>query len=159
MVVCYMDFDGCCHPDAVYLEPGRGVVLRTPGHALFMWAPTLRTMLLQWPDVKIVLSTSWVARLGYKEALSYLMPELRERVIGTTFDARSAGGRNRGEEIAADLAWRRPARWFAIDDAVEQFSADQLPWLVACNSMRGLSDDATQRRLREVLEQVHREAP
>lgn len=58
--------------------------------AFFQHAPLLIEALANRPDIKIVLSMSWVARLGFDRAKSYLPAELGERVIVATL-RRNAG--------------------------------------------------------------------
>lgn len=59
--VCYCDYDGVVHDDAVYWSPNMGIHMRTPGRTLFEWLPLLEELLAPHPEVKIVLSTSWGA--------------------------------------------------------------------------------------------------
>lgn len=162
--VLYLDYDGVLHADDVYRTRGRNVMIRTPGRSLFEWAPYLEQALVTFPGVRIVLSTSWVRVLGFSRARDYLPPGLRERVIGATFHRREHGPTrelrefwaqsSRGVQILRDLERRRPARWLAVDDAVDEFLPAQRGNLVACNSSLGLSDQATQEALRSMLERV-----
>jgi len=68
-MILFLDFDGVLHPDEVYLVHGRPV-LRDDG-SLFMWAPLLAEALTPFPDVQIVLSTSWVRELSFKRACNF----------------------------------------------------------------------------------------
>jgi len=86
--VCYLDFDGVTHVHAVYWSPNRGIHVTTPGHTLFEWAPILEQMLKPYPDVKLVLATSWVRARGFEFAKAQLLPALQARVMGATFDNR-----------------------------------------------------------------------
>lgn len=166
-VCCYLDYDGVGHADAVYRRPGQGVVLAASDHQLFDWMSVLEEALEPWPDVRIVLSTSWVRELGYSRARSYLSKSLQQRVVGATFHRREHGPTRdlralwaqsgRGHQIAVDVIRRRPLRWFAIDDADDEFMPQQLPWLVACRGDRGLSDPATKLALLTMLARVHDE--
>ena len=168
-VCCYLDYDGVGHADVVYRRPGQGVVLAASDHQLFDWMSVLEEALQPWLDVRIVLSTSWVRELGYSRARSYLPPSLQQRVIGATFHRREHGPTSdlrtlwaqagRGHQIAVDVIRRRPRSWFAIDDAVDEFNPEQLPWLVACRGDRGLSDPATKLALLAMLARVHNEVP
>ena len=163
--ICYLDYDGCVHADEVYRDPGRGLVMRAPGRAMFEWCSVLVDALEPYPDVRIVLSTSWVRELGYDRARGYLPHALSERVIGATFHRREhAPTRDlrwlwaqsrRGDQIAADVQRRVPVRWFAIDDAVDEFSERQAEWLVPCESSTGLSAPDAQQALQEMLQRVH----
>lgn len=165
MPTCYLDFDGVLHHDNVHRGPRRTACMDEGGHTLFEWAPVLMSALEPYPNVAIVLSTSWVRVLGYDRTKAYLPPSLRERVVGATFHRREHGAtRNlrelwaqsaRGVQIARDIERRRPSKWFAIDDAVDEFLPWQREWLVACESAAGLGAPDAERRLRDMLRIVH----
>ena len=63
MVIIYLDFDGVLHHYDVYLDHSNRAVLRGMG-ALFEYASRLESILTPYPDIKIVLSTSWVRVKG-----------------------------------------------------------------------------------------------
>lgn len=65
-MILFLDFDGVLHPDAVYRERGRPV-LRDQGE-LFMWSRRLVDVLVNRPDVRLVLSTSWAREFGFSRA-------------------------------------------------------------------------------------------
>ncbi|ALX11990.1 hypothetical protein P350_10765 [Burkholderia cepacia JBK9] len=54
------------------------------GRPLLEFAPLLAELLAPYPDVEIVLTTSWASRLPDERVISYLPPELRPRVVGPT---------------------------------------------------------------------------
>ncbi len=56
--VLYLDYDGVLHNDSVYRVRGQGIVIRDG--VLFEWAHYLVEALRPYPDIRIVLSTSWV---------------------------------------------------------------------------------------------------
>lgn len=165
MPVCYLDFDGVLHYDNVARAPRRAARMLEPGHSILEWAPVLVDALRPYPRVVIVLATSWVASLGYDRTRAYLPPGLRERVKGATFHSQEHGStRNlrdlwlqtaRGVQVARDIERRQPLRWFAIDDAVNEFLPWQEEWLVPCASETGLGAVEAQRRLSELLQRVH----
>lgn len=55
------------------------------GHVLFEHAEVLVDALALHPDVRIVLSASWVRVLGFSQAKAHLLEALRSRLIGATF--------------------------------------------------------------------------
>ena len=74
-----------------------------------------------YPQVRIVLSTSWVRVFGSVRKVAHRLPEaLRARVVGATFhgdmDADLFTGMPRGLQLWADVRRRRPAAWLALDD-------------------------------------------
>ncbi len=167
-VVGYLDFDGVLHHEAVYRHPKRGIYLspeaQAAGRVLFEWAGHLEAALAPYPDVKLVLSTTWVRMLGFSRAKSYLPPALAERVIGATWHKRAHGefdayrqeflAMPRGEQVWADVTRRRPAHWFAIDDDTEDWPDELRGHLVDCTSDKGLGDPQTLRALQAMLAKV-----
>lgn len=84
-MILFLDYDGVLHSSEVYLVRRQPVLRDEPGMTLFQHAPLLIEALASRPDIKIVLSTSWVARLGYDRAKGYLPVALQARVIGATW--------------------------------------------------------------------------
>ena len=164
-IVLFLDYDGVLHPDAAYLTR-RGPVLRAEGE-LFMWAPILVELLRPYPDVQIVLSTSWVRMLGFGRARDYLPVDLRSRVIGGTWHSamgRHAEGSHRSEstwftessryeQIARFIsrAGGRANHWLAIDDDAEEWADSQRLRLVETDGDTGLSSPLVQNELRAKL--------
>lgn len=162
-LILYLDFDGVLHPGNVYMRPGKGPYIESPeGHTLFEHCELLERVLLPYPDVRIVLSTSWVrvyksvARVARK-----LTPELRARVIGATYhgsmDAESFREAPRGMQIWADVLRRQPADWLAVDD-------DYLHWptwcrdkLVRTHEILGIGTPVVLAELRAKLARMHGE--
>lgn len=83
-MILYLDFDGVLHPDAVYRPHNRPLELRSEG-SLFMHAAVLEDILGAYPDLRIILSTSWVRMLGYDRTLKKMPVGLRHRVAGSTW--------------------------------------------------------------------------
>lgn len=162
--VLYLDFDGVLHPDAVYRHPKRGIFLdaaQAPGRWLFEWADVLIEALEPYPQVRIVLSTSWVRVLGYSRARASLPQRLSERVVGATFHSRvhrfaerpfRLGIPARGVEVSRDAHRRAPLEWVAVDDAREGWAAWDLERIVFCDPSAGLGDPETARRLNQTLQ-------
>lgn len=126
-----------------------------------MWAPLLETALLPCPDVEIVLSTSWVPKLGFFRAKAALPVLLQRKVIGATWEASwddSTRHRymrsTRYEQIARHVQIMQLAAedWFAIDN-------DDFGWpesarahhLIRCNGDLGLSEPRAQHGLHTKL--------
>jgi hypothetical protein len=63
--IIYLDYDGVLHDEEVYWHPNRGVVLDTPGRTMFGWESIRLELLMPYPNVRIVLSTSWVPMRSY----------------------------------------------------------------------------------------------
>jgi len=164
LYVVYLDYDGVLHNEAVFISPKRGIYIDqkvAPGAVLFEWAPILSTALSLHPDIKIVLSTSWCRHPGFSRARRRLPLDLQARVIGGTYHRRHHGAEPwqrqefaetaRALQILADVARRKPTAWIALDDDIDDWPAEHLDHLVACNGGLGLSAPDTQRRLYEAL--------
>lgn len=155
--ILMLDFDGVLHHEAVYVTPKRGIHVREPGRTLFEWAHFLVEALAPYPEVRIVLSTTWCIRPGFARAKSRLPIALRERVIGGTYHSGVHGAdphcqlafrqTSRATQVLADVARRRPTDWLALDDDVADWPAAQLDHLVACDGSAGLSSPATRELL------------
>ncbi len=122
--ILYLDYDGVLHHEDVWRHPRRGLYFgaKGKGHTLFENAALLERLLEPYPDVFIVLSTSWVPSLRYSYAAAKLTPGLKKRVIGATFHTRM--NRNvfnrltRAHQVLDDVDRRQPGAWVAIDDAL-----------------------------------------
>lgn len=159
MNVIYLDFDGVLHSDEVYQDHRGQVQLLGPGQ-LFEHAPVLAAALASYPDVRIVLSTSWVRQKGYGWVLKQLPECLRARVIGATWHSlfgkdwdEQQWWRNasRYQQILRDVQRRQPAQWFAIDDDLEGWRDDDRAHVVDCSPLVGLGGNAAQAKLKTKL--------
>lgn len=156
MKILYLDFDGVLHDEEVYFHPRRGIYINTPGRTLFEWMPILEELLAPYPEVQIVLSTSWVRVRNYSYARKQLSRSLQARVIGATFHSRFMRKEDfarmpRGQQIADDAAWRQPELWFAIDDDYLDWPDDCKDKLIRTYGDKGISDIAVQASIRRVL--------
>lgn len=145
-MILFLDFDGVLHEDPCYDET-----------RLFARAPDVAQSLEPFPEVRIVLSTSWRSQRPLDELLRPLPETLGRRVIGATPLTTSA------DTPAALRPYRRHAEcatwlranghentpWFAIDDRPSLF-APHCEQLILCDSNVGFVD-ATARRLQGAL--------
>ena len=165
--ILFLDFDGVLHPDSVYLEHRRPV-LHAEG-TLFMWTPYLIQALARYPDVKIVLSTSWVRARGFSRARDVLPEALRQKIVGATWHSQMARSEigtiplattwwdkaTRYQQIARYVARAKVENWVAIDDDNEGWAdrhADRLIWT---DPDRGVSDPHVLAQLCEKLAALH----
>ena len=88
-MVLYLDYDGVVHPDEVYLDAHNRIYLRGES-TLFEHAALLEATLAPYPQLRIVLSTSWVRMKGFDRACKRLHQALRERILGATWHSRFA---------------------------------------------------------------------
>ncbi|WP_061152555.1 HAD domain-containing protein, partial [Caballeronia arvi] len=160
--VIFLDFDGCVHPSEVYWRRGIGPFLfNCPGHALFENVDLIASELAPYPDVRIVLSTSWVVRYrgSVRRLADKLGPSLSRRVVGATYHSRmhelEFRQMSRGQQIWADVVRRRPESWIALDD-------DDLAWPLWCRTrliktdpMLGIAEYSTAKRTRIPRQSEH----
>lgn len=169
-MILFLDFDGVLHPSEVYHTRGSGIILRADGHNLFEHADLLVELLSPYPDVQIVLSTSWVAALrSYDRAKKYLPQALQERVFsatwhssyghhsagwgwGSEFDRFSWNALTRHEQIRRYVRRHELVNWLEIDDDDAGWPDDQRHLLVCTNELGGLGDKSAQADLVAKLE-------
>lgn len=163
--VLYLDFDGVLHHEAVYVD-GQGQPYMHPefaeGHRLFEWVHHLDELLAPYPDMKIVLSTTWAVQLGFEVARSRLPESLRKRVIGCTYMPAVHGvtreqkadfnATPRGFQVQYDVLRRRPRRWLAIDDEINGWAGAE-DHLIPTDGKRGLGWEEARAYLAHCLQQ------
>lgn len=152
----FLDYDGVLHPDAVY-QTRRGLELRAPGR-LLMHAGILNEILEGSPQVKIVLSTSWVRLLSFSRARRVLPASLQALVVGATWHSKMARApeygydlQTRYEQIRAAAARAGMTHWVALDDDPDYSWPEDDDRLVRCDSTMGLGSEHTQIELRTKL--------
>lgn len=154
----YLDFDGVMHPQDVWRHPSRGIFIGPDGagHKLFENAELLVELLQPYPEVGIVLSTSWVRVLSCSKARRWLPWQLAERVVGATFHSKMDrlwfAEAPRGVQVAADVGRRKPRSWVALDDDGEGWPASSLDRLVLTHPVNGLAEPSVTARAIEVFE-------
>lgn len=121
--VLYLDYDGVLHHENVLWHPRRGAYSGPPGFVLFEHAGLLDELLAPFPQVGIVLSTSWVRLYGCSKTAKRLPASLRSRVLGATFHSEMNesifSSLPRGQQVLRDVERRQPSGWLALDDTDE----------------------------------------
>ena len=155
-LVLYLDFDGVLHHQNVLWRPKRGAYLSAPPEFhLFQNVELLEKLLAPYPQVRIVLSTSWVLQYRYNGALKRLSLPLRQRTIGATYhstmDRWNFAESPRGMQVWRDVLRRQPRDWLALDD-------DYLDWPIWCldkyvrtHPEKGISEPEVTAELRRKL--------
>ena len=180
--ILYLDYDGVLHHEDVYFMPGRGAFYKNALLGpLFAYLPILEGVLADLPDVRIVLSTSWVRYRTFKKARERLSSDLRERVIGATFHSEMIrsdtfyspyGGNgsrriscsfdylSRHQAIVSDVSRRGCQHWLAIDDDIDRWPESQYDRIVITQGHLGLSEagkaDELHRRLKDLCKLAKR---
>lgn len=154
--ILYLDFDGVLHPEHCYWHPRKGPYLKAPGHSLFEHLALLESLLEPHPEVRIVLSTTWVQACQFSGTARKLGSTLRPRVIGATFHTGmdKDGFRDvpRGLQVMGDVARRLPSTWIALDDDPTGWPADARDKLVLTHGLHGLGEDRAQVELKAKLQ-------
>lgn len=148
-LVLYVDYDGVLHHENVLWHPKIGAYLSAPdGYVLFQHAELLERMLAPYPEVQIVLSTSWVRRYGCAKSAKQLRPSLRTRVIGATFHSnmneQEFSQAPRGMQVWRDVVKRKPRAWLALDDDCLDWPKWCLDNYVKTHEDEGIGDPAVQ---------------
>ncbi len=144
-MILFLDFDGVMHPN------------NGPG-ALFTWVPRLAMWLDAWPQVDVVISSSWRVHHRQREMVGMLGPVIGGRVVGCTPWASQERDDNvyptaklnvltheRQVQVEAWMAssWNPERDWVALDDMPYLFEAD-CGRLVVCAGQQGLSSENLQ---------------
>lgn len=162
-MILFLDFDGVLHADDVY-RTKKGLVILSGG-TLFEHASLLAAALEPHPEVKIVLSTSWVRVFGFSQAKpsqakKRLLPQLQDRVVGATyhsdFEREDYTGTpwcnlTRFEQISRHVTRNKITDWLALDNDKKGWPESQYHRLVHTKDRLGLGEVAAQQRLAEAL--------
>ena len=159
-LILYLDYDGVLHHANVEVVPGSIPHIAAPArYTLFQHAPMLEKLLQPYPDVQIVLSTTWAYRYGVELAAARLPPSLRSRVVGSTFSASlkyldAFACMPRGVQVVEDAKNRKPGDWLAVDDDAEDWPKEHRHRLVKTHMHEGISPPGVQRKLAKKLAEL-----
>ncbi|WP_040653094.1 HAD domain-containing protein [Pseudogulbenkiania ferrooxidans] len=157
--ILFLDFDGCLHPDAVFLV-NREPVLRSPGSQLFEHADLLSELLKPYPRLQIVLCTAWVQTLGFGRAKGYLPRPLQERIIGSTYeycsDLYTWFELTRFDQIMQYVRNKDIQAWLALDDDYHGWPVVFESHLISPDRNLGLGEPRTREKLMAKLELIHK---
>ncbi|MFM0008429.1 HAD domain-containing protein [Paraburkholderia dipogonis] len=153
--VLFLDYDNVLHPCDAF-RTRYGIRPTDPRAGLFQFARVLEELLSPYPQLRIVLSTSWVEILGFTRARDRLpLPSLRDRVIGATYHSKHPAAHlwmqlSRGAQVRRCVARHGLQNWVAIDDRDDGFDGVE-KHLVKCQPGIGLGDGAVQCRMTDRL--------
>jgi HAD domain in Swiss Army Knife RNA repair proteins len=160
-LILYLDYDGVLHPEDVRLDRRRRAYIASPeGHRLFEHAELLNGLLAPYPEISLVLSTSWVRVYGsVSRVAKRLPPALGTRVIGATYhremDEHRFAQMPRGMQIWADVLRRHPIDWLAVDDMHHDWPVWCRANLVCSDAILGISAPPVLAELRAKLAAMH----
>lgn len=157
MTILFLDFDGVLHPSEVYVYHGKGIVLKAgPEHHLFEHAELLATLLEPFPEVHIVLSTSWCSTLrSFDRVKEHLPQALQQRVIGSTWHSAKEHYRwlslTRYEQIDEYVSRHYIDNWLAIDDDGDSWPDSKRHTLIHTDAWQCLGKLESQQELQAIL--------
>jgi hypothetical protein len=153
--VLYLGLDGVVHHRDVRWCPQCGPCMQPLGHRLFQHIGLLEELLAPHPEIRIVLSTSWVPRYGIWRTMEYFPSSLRQRMVGATFhermDQASFVALPRGVQIWRDVQLRWLPHWLALDDDVHGWPRRCRGYLIRANETLGISDSYVLPEFRQKL--------
>lgn len=149
-VVLFVDIDGCLAPLGASRIDDRG---QLAGEGLFCWWPQLQAALDEFPDVRVVLHSSWVRLWG---PLPYLKPLLPAGLAARVVDTTSMDENRRAHAVQdwVDAHAGELGAYVVLDDQADTFPSHVT--LVHCDPQRGLSDPAKVQELRAALAAAER---
>jgi hypothetical protein len=157
--VLYLDFDGVLHHEDVRWALGRGAYMNAPGHRLFEHVGLLEGLIEPYPQLKIVLSTSWARVYSCYGATKRLPSALRERVIGATWHSEMSEhaftNKLRGKQVVEDVMRRRPLDWLALDDTDEGWPTEVADHMLITDENLGISAPGMSERIAVALARMH----
>lgn len=158
-LLLYLDFDGVLHHENVLWSRTLGAYLSAPDqYKIFQHIGLLETLLAPYPQVRIILSTSWVRRYGCSKTAKQLGPRLRQRVVGATFHSRMNEDlfidKPRGQQVSEDVQRRKPLDWIALDDDGDGWPPESAGKFIKTHNKDGISAPEVLERLKAALEQL-----
>lgn len=145
MRVLFLDFDGVLHP----ISAMRWFEMRLPLETtiqrarLFRWTWILAEILDPYPDVQIIVHSSWRLLKTDFDLKGFLGP-LENRFAGSTPRAQ------RWESVEWVVQQNLLSDYRILDDHAEEFPSG-LNELIVCDSELGVYDEAVRRQVREWL--------
>ncbi|GAB3644919.1 HAD domain-containing protein [Ramlibacter alkalitolerans] len=140
----FIDVDGVFHRPGTVSFNEDGTV---SGEGAFQWLPHLLAVLEDFPDVRVLVHSSWRMSWETDEQLkAVLPPALASRVAGATPRELAS----RFASIQAYCECEQVEHFVILDDEPSAYPVG-LEQLVVCDPQAGLSDTAVQERLRRAL--------
>lgn len=138
MRVLFLDFDGVLH------TPNCASTLQ------LVHLPHLLRLLREYPDVQVVVASSWRETRSLDQLRQLFPEDLRLRVVGATpFLTYEGGSGHRQRECVAWLEQHAPgSSWLALDDEAALYEPDKV---LVCDPGAGLSANDVRDRLEDWL--------
>lgn len=140
-LILFLDFDGVLHP-----------LLASPSEQ-FCCMPRLESVLRDFPEILVVVASTWRLTRSLNQLRDLFPVEIRERVVGLTphDDYPDRPGCREREALAWLEGYDSKAQWLALDDYAPAYFS--LWRLVLCHDGFGHLEEL---ELRERLSEMHR---
>lgn len=146
VIVCFTDLDGVVHAAGDSRIDDRGTLV---GEGLFRWWPRLREVLQEFPNVRLVIHSSWRKYWPTLESLRELLPPDMADMVWDITDPRIL---SKHESVVEYLANHPEVSGYVVlEDEPDQFPAEGTV-LVECHPKEGLGSDKALSALRSALE-------
>ncbi len=130
MMILFVDFDGVIHP------------IPKPVDGLFCHLPRLERVLREFPNINVVVSSSWRETYPFDVVQGIFSEDLHSRIIDVT---PSIPGVKRQAEVEAWLSENSYSeKWAVIDDQKDEFS-DEFHPLFLCETTVGLDETSIEK--------------
>lgn len=140
-MLLFLDFDGVLHPQYSGTS--------TPEDIVFCHLPSFENIMRDFPDVEIVLSTTWRHQFSVENLRSRFSHDIQPRIVGVTPLVQCEEGQYvHGQREQEILQWlleanRSDEDWVALDDTNWQFPIHR-DKVIACVSYIGFDDSAAE---------------
>jgi hypothetical protein len=174
MRVVLLGISGVLHPSASLYKLVHGRSPWDDGHRMYEAVPWLSSVLAQWPDVRIVLTSTQPWKHGLPAVLEHL-GALAARVVGFTYEdlttkvvrqvrTRSGTTRsvkysdedywrmNKADIVTTHVEWLQARAWVAVDDEDILWPKSVADHVCIIDGLAGLKNPAEQDRLLTYLQ-------
>lgn len=152
MKILFLDFDNVLHTFGdIWMRMGHSCMEFTPKATAFKWVPDLMEILRDFPDVHVVIHSTWRVSKDVDEIKLILFqfghPDLADRILATTgpFGGRYSSIQKFIEEFGI-------AEYVIVDDDRDELPDDGT--VVFVPPARGISDSDAKKELRAALERM-----
>ncbi|OAJ55978.1 hypothetical protein A6V36_30435 [Paraburkholderia ginsengiterrae] len=133
-----------------------GVVTLDSGRMLFEFAPYLVEVLAPWPQVQIIVTTSWLQSLGAGKTIALLPDQLRHRLVATTLHtpprlSEISNGSAKAMTVIRHAVKHGLTTWLALDDEAWGVPSDFEQHFLHTDPETALGAPEARKQLREWL--------
>jgi hypothetical protein len=162
--ILYLGISGVLHPSRTTYQLVNRRSPKSDGHRLYEATPVVERVLLGWPSVQIVLTSTLPWAHGLPRVLKRLGPVIAARVLGFTYEdlttkvkhglrqipmSNENYWRSSHEQIVKmHVEWLKPTGWVAVDDNASIWTEhERRIHIVDVDGSKGLLDPVAQDRL------------